>query len=165
MTTATLAISYFFHLVATVVWIGGLLILLLLVYPEARRALGGSSQLVGRLRRRFLPLSHFSLVVLLVTGMIQMSGDSNYQGMLQFDNDWSRVILLKHIAIGVMLICGVILQYVVLPALERAHLLVEHGKADAQALAPLHRRESWLMMAALLLGILVLGLSAWATAL
>jgi uncharacterized membrane protein len=168
MTTPILAISYFFHLVATVVWIGGLMILSILVYPEARRVLADSPALhrfFDRLRKRFMPLTHFSLAVLVVTGLLQMSGDPNYDGVLQFANTWSRVILLKHIAIGGMLLCGLVLQYGVMPALERTGLLIERGKGDSADWERLRRNEIRLTTANLVLGVGVLGFSAWATAL
>lgn len=162
-----LALSYFFHLIATVVWVGGLVILGILVWPEARRALAEHRQLEAflmRLRKRFIPLSHFSLVALTVTGLVQMTGDPNYDGVLQFDNEWSRVILLKHIAIAGMLACGLMLQYGVIPALERTSLLAERGKGDPEAWARLRRREVRLTWINIALGVLVLAFTAWATA-
>lgn len=168
MSPLILAISYFFHLLATVVWIGGLVILVVLVWPEARRVLERDTALLTlltRLRRRFVPLSNFSLVVLVITGLVQMSGDPNYDGLLQFNNDWSRAILFKHIAVAGMVIGGVVLQYVVTPALERATLLLERGKGDPAEWERLRRREirlTWLNVA---LGVAVLAFTAWATAL
>jgi uncharacterized membrane protein len=162
-----LAISYFFHLVATVVWIGGLVTLVILVWPQARRVLEDSPALYAlltRLRQRFAPMTNLSLAVLVVTGLIQMTADSNYDGVLQFTNDWSRVILLKHIAIGGMFICGLALHYWVTPALERASLLAQRGKGDASEWARLRRREVRLTWLNVSLGLLVLALTAWATA-
>lgn len=167
MSSWILAISYFFHLVATIVWIGGLVILVILVWPEARRVLEDSPALytlLTRLRLRFAPLTHLSLAVLVVTGLIQMTADPNYDGVLQFTNEWSRIILFKHIAIGGMFICGLALQYGVTPALERATLLAQHGKGDAQEWAKLRRREVRLTWLNVILGLLVLGFTAWATA-
>ena len=167
MSPLILAISYFFHLVATVIWIGGLVILVILVWPEARRALEGSPALytlLARLRQRFTPLSNLSLAVLVVTGLIQMTADPNYDGMLQFTNEWSRVILLKHIAIGGMFVCGLALHYWVAPALERASLLAQRGKGDAGEYARLRRTEVRLTWLNDILGILVLAFTAWATA-
>jgi uncharacterized membrane protein len=69
-----LAISLFFHLLATVVWIGGLIITTILVWPEARNALQESPALytlLTRLRKRFTPVANLSLAVLLATGMFQ----------------------------------------------------------------------------------------------
>lgn len=163
-----LAISYFFHLIATVVWIGGLVMLSVLVWPEARRTLENNPALyylLTRLRKRFLPLANLSLVVLIGTGLLQMSGDPNYDGVLQFSNEWSRVMLLKHVAVGGMVICGVILQFQVIPALERATLLVERGKGNPDDWARLRRNEIRLTWINVILGILVLGFTAWATAL
>jgi uncharacterized membrane protein len=162
-----LAVSYFFHLIATVIWLGGLFVLAILVFPETKRILNETPAVyafLSRLRKRFFPLINFSLVVLVITGFIQMAGDENYDGVLQFTNEWSRVILLKHIAIFGMVICGLVLQYGVAPALERASLLVEHGKGDAQEWAKLRAREVRLTWANVFLGLLVLAFTAWATA-
>lgn len=163
-----LAIAYFFHLIATVVWVGGLVMLTILVWPEARRTLDSNpllEPLLAGLRKRFMPLTNFSLVVLTVTGLVQMTGDPNYDGVLQFSNEWSRVILLKHIAIAGMFVCGLILQFSTIPALERASLLAERGKGDPAAWGRLRRTEVRLTWINVALSILVLAFTAWATAL
>src|SRR5262245_39812682 len=72
LSPSILAVSYFFHLIATIFWIGGLVILTVMVLPEARRVLGANPQfytLLSRLRKRFFPLSNLSLAVLIVTGL------------------------------------------------------------------------------------------------
>lgn len=74
-------------------------------------------------------------------------------------------MLLKHVAVGGMVICGVILQFQVIPALERATLLVERGKGNPDDWARLRRNEIRLTWINVILGILVLGFTAWATAL
>lgn len=168
MSPSILAISLFFHLMATVVWLGGLFTLVILVWPETRRLLDTNPALYGmltRLRKRFFPLSHFSLVVLIVTGLIQMVASPHYDGMMRFDNEWSRAILLKHIAIAGMVACGLALQYAVAPALERASILAERSKGDPAEWARLRRAEIRLTWANVLLAVLVLGFTAWATAL
>jgi len=163
-----LALSYFVHLIATVVWIGGLVILSVLVVPAARRTLATSPEarrFYSQLRRRFFPLANLSLVVLLLTGIAQMSANEHYDGVLQFDNDWSRALLLKHIAFVGMIVCGLAMQYGVAPALERAILLTSHGKGSEADVERLERRESRLAWLNLGLGIAVLAFTAWATAL
>ena len=163
-----LALSYFVHLVATVVWIGGLVTLTLFVWPETKRVLADNPTLYGlltRLRQRFVPLTNLSLVVLVFTGFVQMSANKYYDGVLKLDNDWSRLLLFKHIAIFGMVLCGLVLQYSVTPALERASMLRERGKGDAAEWEKLRRREvrlTWLNVA---LGLAVLGFTAWMTAL
>lgn len=160
-----LAISLFFHLVATAVWIGGLIVTTLLVWPEVRQTLQNTpalNTLLQRLRKRFTPFSNLSLAVLIVTGMFQMSLNENYNGMLDLSNQWSMVIFLKHIVIVLMVISGVALQYGVFPALERTSLLIEHNKGDVSEWERLRRREVRLTWLNAGLGILVLGFSAWA---
>lgn len=167
MSPSTLAVSHFFHLIATVVWIGGLFIMVLLVLPAARRVLNEQPMLyvfMNRLRRRFVPLSNLSLAVLVVTGLIQMSADPNYDGLLQFSNEWSRAMLFKHLAIVGMFVCMMIGQFGVAPALDRALLLQEKGKGDPAALAGLQRSETRLTWINVGLALLVLMFTAWATA-
>lgn len=160
-----LAISLFFHLLATAVWVGGLIITSLLIWPELRRTLENTPTLysvLNRLRKRFTPWGNLSLAVLIVTGMFQMSLDENYGGFLEVSNQWSVVILLKHIAIGGMIVSGIILQYGTAPALERTTLLLEHGKGDPTEWQALRRRETRLTAFNMVLAVLVLGFSAWA---
>lgn len=169
MSPLVLAISYFFHLVATIVWIGGLALLVLVVWPVAGRTLADDparqAAFFGALRKRFDPLANLSLVVLMVTGLFQTSGDPNYGGLLVFDNDWSRAILLKHVAIVGMVIVGVILQLGIAPALERMALLRAAGQEDPAETARLARREQRLNAINFVLGLLVLAFTAVATAL
>ena len=108
MSLSLLAASLFLHLLATVIWLGGLFLLTLLVWPETRRSLAGNPQryrLLGRLRKRFQPLTWLSLAVLIVTGVFQMTADAHYEGMLQFGSPWSRAILLKPVALAGMVVC------------------------------------------------------------
>jgi uncharacterized membrane protein len=150
---------------STVVWIGGLVILSILVFPEARRALENQPALytlLTGLRKRFAPMSNLALAVLIVTGLTQMSLDPNYDGVLQITNTWSVVMLLKHLTIGGMVLCGLVLQYGVVPALERVSLLVERGKGDPAEWARLRRREVQLTWVNVILGVGVLVFSAWA---
>ena len=112
MSEAALALSLFFHISATVIWIGGILLLTFLVVPELNRALAEQPalyQILRRLRKRLTPLSNLALAVLIVTGLLQMSSDPNYDGLLSFSNRWSQVLLLKHILIIVMAATGLAL--------------------------------------------------------
>src|SRR5688572_19025165 len=121
-----LALSLFVHLMATVVWIGGLMTTLLLVWPAARRTLDQNPAIyrfLSRLRTRFFPLSTLSLTALIVTGLFQMTANPAYEGFMTFNNEWSRVMLAKHLTIVCMVICGLALQWGVIPSLERLSLL------------------------------------------
>jgi uncharacterized membrane protein len=160
-----LAASFFLHLVATVIWIGGMALLVLVIYPLQRRADDAeSARLLDGIEARFRPLANFSLLVLLVTGVVQTGNDESYGGLLSFDNDWSRAILGKHIAFaGMVLIVG-FLQFGLAPALERARLLASRGanQDDVNRLRGRQRRLSQINFA---LGAVVLAFTAIATAL
>ena len=128
MTEGARTLSLFIHIGASVVWFGGLLMMTLLVVPELRRALAGQAaldKLLRRLRRRFMLWGNLALAALVVTGLLQMTDDPNYEGLLRFDNRWSQALLLKHGLILALAGLGAALQLGVLPALERATLLRE----------------------------------------
>ena len=167
MSEAALALSLFFHITATVIWIGGILLITFLVLPELNRALKQQTalyQLLRRLRKRFTIIGNLALATLIVTGLLQMSNDPHYDGLLAFNNRWSRVLLLKHILIIVMAAIGLILQIGLAPTLERTSLLLERAAGDAEAWRRLRRREQRLTLLVALLAIAILAVSAWLTA-
>lgn len=167
MSQAALAISLFFHILVTVVWIGGILLITFLVVPELNQALAGQPalhQILLRLRKRFTVLGNLALAMLIVTGLLQMTADPNYDGLLRFDNQWSRVLLLKHVLIGAMALCGLLLQFVVAPALDRMSLLRERGIGDADEWRRHQRRERHLTIVIAILALAILAASAWLTA-
>lgn len=167
MSEAALALSLFLHIAATAIWIGGILLITFLVVPELNRALAEQPalhQLLSRLRMRFTILGNLALTVLIVTGLLQMSTDPNYEGLLRFSNRWSQALLLKHILIIVMALCGLLLQFAVAPALERASLLRGRGLGDADEWRRLKLRERRLTIVIALLALSILAASAWLTA-
>ena len=52
MNPSVLATSYCFHLLATVIWIGGLALITRVVWPAAHRTFGDNPRLAGGLHRR-----------------------------------------------------------------------------------------------------------------
>ena len=187
MTEGARTLSLFIHIGASVVWFGGLLMMTLLVVPELRRALAGQAaldKLLRRLRRRFMLWGNLTLAALVVTGLLQMTDDPNYEGLLSFDNRWSQALLLKHTLILALAALGATLQLGVLPALERATMLRErlaqtshrpdggtegglrqgtegglHG--EGQEIARLQTRERRLTWTMLALAVVILAVSAW----
>lgn len=170
MPTLVLALNYWFHLLATVLWLGGLAMLVLLAWPSLSGHPTGqppgeqaAGQFVETVERRFRPVAGVSLVVLVVTGMIQMGGDPHYEGLLRFGSPWSLSLLAKHIVIIGMAVIVAWLQWGVYPALDRARLLARRGGTDELRAA--QRRLRRLAAVNLALGTLVLLLTAYMTAL
>lgn len=162
-----LVTAYWLHMVATVAWIGGLAALALVVIPAARRALDPLqySALLLQIQTRLQPVGWFSLAVLGVTGMFQMSAHPSYTGFLAISNPWAVAILVKHLAIGLLVVASAVMTWGVLPALRRAALLRAAGKpVDEAGFLRMVRSENRLLVVNLVLSLLVLALTAWARA-
>jgi uncharacterized membrane protein len=160
-----LTAAYWLHMLATVTWIGGLVALNTLFIPAARGDLAAEdySRLLGRIQRRLDPLGWMSLAVLVGTGLFQMSANPNYQGLLQVSNRWALAILVKHLVFLLMTGVSAYLTWGLLPALRRLALVRARGH-PADGAAALEARERRLIMINLVLGIIILGLTALARA-
>lgn len=124
MTFWLLALSYWIHLLATVVWLGGLALMGLVAWPALQKRTLSANHWVD-LQKRFTPWVNASLVILLITGFVQMTYDPNYEGFLDVSSVWAQAILVKHIAVGAMIVIGGYVQWRIHPAMERTALLVE----------------------------------------
>jgi len=167
MTTPLWALSliYWLHMLATVAWIGGLSALAMLVLPAARQALDDANyaSLLQKVHRRLDPLGWLSLVMLAGTGMFQMSANPNYEGFLAFNNRWAFALLLKHLLfLGMAGIAGY-LTWGLLPKLQRLALRQAHGQ-DPPDTRRLWKQEALLLRINLILGVLILALTAIARA-
>lgn len=165
MPTWALALAYWLHLMATVIWVGGLSLMVMLIWPAAlKRPQPETARWLVELQRRFNPWAWLSLATLTVTGLMQMTANENYHGLLTIDSAWASAMLLKHVAVLGMMGCGVWLQWGLHPELARLVLKIEHGQ-PAPELEPLRRRELNLLRLNLACAVLVLLFTAMATAL
>lgn len=160
-----LTLSYWLHMLATVVWIGGLAAITLLLVPAARTLDDPEKQarLLETAQRRLDPLAWFCLALLTATGLIQMSANPQYAGFLAIANRWGAAILFKHLVFFGMAGVSAYLTWVSLPALRRA-VLRRSGAQTAAELALLRRRNLQLLYLNLALGVIVLALTALARA-
>lgn len=162
-----LALAYWLHILATVTWIGGLMALAVLVIPAARRTLQpiDYAALLGRVQSNLQRVGWLSLAVLVGTGLFQMSAHPAYEGFLAISNTWAVAILIKHLVIGLMVLAGGYLTWVVMPALQRIALQrAAGGTVNAAMDAELRKRESLVLTLNLVLSIVVLLLTAIARA-
>lgn len=163
VTPQVLIASHLVHIVATVAWIGGIVFMALVVTPAAEGE-PGCSRFLTAIQRRFTPIANLCLVALIVTGMVQLTSNSNYAGFLNFSNLWATAILLKHIAIGGMIAAALYMNLVLQPDINRTMLLLSSGKAKPEETAALSRRQSQLMQINVALSIIVLLFTAIARA-
>lgn len=157
---AVLTLAYSLHMAATVVWIGGLFYQAVVLAPALRGALGPEARraLLESLRRRFEPLAWLSLVVLIVSGLIQMTGSPHYRGLLVIGERWGAAMAAKHAAIALMVALAAYQTWFLYPRLARQALLESRGRA-AEA-GPALGQHSRLTRFNLALGLLVLILTA-----
>jgi uncharacterized membrane protein len=158
-----LSLIYWLHMLATIVWIGGLSAVVLLILPVARRSLPADEfpRLLDSVQRRLDPAGWLSLAVLVGTGLFQMSANPNYTGFLGFDSRWAVAILIKHLVFFGMLAVSAYLTWGLLPALRRVALRRGKAAPDGSSEA-LIRREIRLLRLNFALGVVILGLTALA---
>lgn len=58
------------HLVASVIWIGGIAFILFVAMPSCKQVLGAEAgRAMSEMSRRFVPLANWSIVLLVITGI------------------------------------------------------------------------------------------------
>jgi uncharacterized membrane protein len=159
-----MALIYWLHMLATVTWIGSLAAINLLVLPASKQTLKLVDQLsfIAALQKRLEPLAWFSMGLLVVTGLFQLSANPHYDGFLATSTQWSLAILVKHGFAAVLAVTSAIQTWEVLPSIHR--ILLKKEGADEGELAKLQRRELILLRANLFLSALILGATAFARA-
>ena len=152
-----LTVAYWFHMLATIFWIGGLAALTLIVLPAASRVLdmAAYAEFLAAIQKRLDPLGWFSVIVLLASGMFQMSANPNYEGFLSLGSLWAGSIFIKHLLFALMVLISAVITWGLLPAIRRAALVQASGR-DAENLQNLRNRERFLLGLNLILGILIL---------
>jgi copper resistance protein D len=164
MPTWVLALTFWLHFLAVVTWIGSLVSIYVLVVPASRRTLQPVDQLalIENIQKRLEPIAWFSISLLIVTGLFQMSVNPHYNGFLSTSGQWSLAILAKHALVATLIAVSAVHTWDVLPAIRRA--LMRKDKIDAEQLSALQRRETRLLQTCLVLAALILLATAFARA-
>lgn len=160
-----LALTYWLHLLATVTWVGSLAGISFLILPAMKRSLEPETQLVfiEAMQKRLEPIAWFSMSLLVLTGLFQMSVNPHYDGFLSISTQWSLAILTKHLLGIVMVVVSAIQTWEVIPAIRRAIVRSKKSK-NAEELDGLRRREIFLLRMNFGLSILILLATAFARA-
>ncbi len=156
MPTWALASLFWLHMLATVTWIGSLVSMYVLVLPVSRRALKPVDELalLDGVQKRLEPIAWFSVSLLIVTGLFQMSVNPHYNGFLSTSGQWALAILAKHTLVAGLVVVSAVHTWDVLPSLRRA--LMRRQKADEDEILRLQRRERALLTVSLVLAAFIL---------
>jgi putative copper resistance protein D len=154
--TWVLASLFWLHMLAVVTWIGSLVSIYVLVLPVSRRALQPVDELalLDGIQKRLEPIAWFSVSLLIVTGLFQMSVNPHYNGFLSTSGQWALAILAKHMLVAALVAVSAVHTWDVLPSMRRA--LMRRQKADEEEVLRLQRRERALLTASLVLAALIL---------
>jgi uncharacterized membrane protein len=162
MPITLLAIANFLHLIATITWVGGMIIMRLIVTPALRTLTrqGGLSEAEQRavlraIGQRGASYTSGAIVVFIITGLAMLSLNPNYTGFLVFGNLWTQIILLKHVAVAGLIISTAYINTTVNRRLASAD--------NEQEYARWQERRRDLADVNFLLGLVILGLTAIAT--
>lgn len=162
--TWALSLIFWLHMLATVAWIGSIVSISLLFLPAARQTLKPADQLalVDAMQKRLEPVAWFSMGLLVVTGLFQLSANPHYDGFLSTSGQWAIAILVKHSLAAIMAVVSAVQTWEVLPAIRRG--LMRKEKAKEEELAALQKREARLIRINFILAVLILAATAAARA-
>lgn len=149
MSEIVLAASHWLHLIATVIWIGGIFFILFVAIPSAKQILGSEAgKLIGEISKRFTPIANYSIIFLVVTGIVLTFLNKQSSGIGHFVGSWVLFLIVKHVLvlgmIGVHFYRGLILA----PKIA--------GTESAEQKASLQRLSLNLVKVNFCLGLLVL---------
>jgi uncharacterized membrane protein len=100
MKDMTLIACYWAHLIATVIWFGGIIFILYFVMPSSRQVLGAESdKLMREISKRFAPAANLSIIVLVATGAVLTGLNRQYSGVVFLENGWSSALMVKSIPV------------------------------------------------------------------
>ena len=98
MSEILLAGSYWLHLIVTVIWIGGIAFILFIAIPSAKQVLGTEAgKLMNEISKRFTPIANYSIVLLIVSGVVLTAVNKQFSGIGSFGNSWSLGLIMKHV--------------------------------------------------------------------
>ncbi len=151
MASTLIALSFWLHALATVLFIGHFVLLAVIYLP----ALADHPAALSAISNRSRWWMYASLMVFFITGVYLMYVDPDYLGIGRFNNFWSVMMLVKH-----LLIVGMIGMGFWFNAILRVGPQMRSNSSAAQAMSQFRGYAN----AMALCGVLVLLLTAFAQA-
>ena len=98
MQEVLLVVGAWIHLIASVVWIGGIFFILFVALPGAKETLEQPGKLMGAIGKRFVPLANICILSIFVTGILMTLSLHTLSEITLFGTAWSKTLSGKIIA-------------------------------------------------------------------
>jgi uncharacterized membrane protein len=106
----------FLHLLATAVWIGGMIYSIFVLMPSLTAIEPPQrGKLMGLTGKRFSFFAWGSVVVLLITGYLKTPEEM----LFDTSTTYGMTLMLKHLAILLMIIFGILIAFVIVPKIGK----------------------------------------------
>lgn len=156
------SLSHFLHLLSTVVWIGGIAMILLVILPGAKAALESApmvSRLMKEITKRFTPMANISILVLIATGIVIAYYEENFSGFTDFNSPWNVIMFLKHFLVALMIIVHFYRGLILNPKIGRLSSQMNESQVTPSLSSQVERLQKFsldLVKTNLVLGMIVL---------
>lgn len=78
----------------------GLPFILFIAIPSSKQVLGAESgKLIGDISKRFTPLVNYSIILLIITGVVLAGLNKQFAGINVLENNWTTALILKLILV------------------------------------------------------------------
>jgi uncharacterized membrane protein len=160
-----LSIMNWLHLVAMLVWLGGVVSTAFYVVPTAEANLGRTlgpavmGRFMGALAKRVRIPAYVSMGIFIVTGMIMWVLNKSYLGLFIYGNAWTNVLLVKQILFVLLIVLDICMMEVLVPKIEQLA-----PKGPSAELSKVQRRQIAVGITTVIVLALVLAFTAWSGA-
>lgn len=153
-------ISILLHILAAVVWIGGMVFLGIVLIPVLRQRRGSPeyAELISRTGTRFRNVGWICLVLLVITGFVNLGRWVDHSRLLSAElwtSPWGHILAAKLVLVAVALALSAVHDFVVGPRATR-RLREAPGSVEA---GRLRRTAGWMGRANLLVAVLIAALA------
>jgi uncharacterized membrane protein len=158
MNLIVLSLSHFIHLFATVIWIGGIFMVLLVILPSARTSLESTAMaaLMKEITGKFTPLANASILVMVITGIIIALYKEKFGGFFNMGDFWNGTLVVKHLLVALMIIIHFYRGLVLAPRVGKLSAQAAGSPSLSSQVARLQKLSLNLIKANFALGIIVL---------
>jgi len=145
------------HIMATVVWIGGMFTNFFILRPSLAKALSpaDAGKLMGVVMKKTRIVVYVSIVVLGITGIPLKIINPNYISIINFENSWEIVSFVKHLCYGILVLLAVYSFEILSPKVRKVSAM-----GPSPALAQLQKKQANMGKLAFLTAIVILILSS-----